>query len=139
MFNISRPFEIVEFITTKVFQSHHVAFIVSVECLETLTINRYSFDDIDSVVTMVTLLLLQSAGVTSPNTRSTTAAIDVISKDSLLDENDLYIKYKKLQKQLEFLQVELWIFVYFTLKIVQGGKLVQYAKLNCNSLDNLHG
>ena len=44
---------------------------------------------IDNVVTMVTLLLLQSAGVTSANTRSTTAASDVISKDSSLDENDL--------------------------------------------------
>ena len=50
---------------------------------------------------------LQSAGVTSPYTRSTTAASDSTSKDSSLDENDLYIKYKKLQKQLEFLQVEI--------------------------------
>ena len=53
------------------------------------------------------LSLLQSAGVTSPYTRSTTAASDVTSKDSSLDDNDLYIKYKKLQKQLEFLQVEI--------------------------------
>ena len=37
--------------------------------------------------------------------RSGTAASDVTCKDSSLDDNDLYIKYKKLQKQLEFLQV----------------------------------
>ena len=51
--------------------------------------------------------------MTSPYTRSTTAASDVTSKDSSLDENDLYIKYKKLQKQLEFLQVIEEIFLVF--------------------------
>ncbi|XP_065889647.1 26S proteasome regulatory subunit 6B-like [Dysidea avara] len=44
--------------------------------------------------------------VSPPHTRSGTAASDVACKDSSLDDNDLYIKYKKLQKQLEFLQVQ---------------------------------
>jgi len=85
---------------------------------------------------MVTLLLLQSAGVTSPNTRSTTAASDVTSKDSALDENDLYIKYKELQKQLEFLQVtinKLWFFVSCALQIAQGGKLLWCEEAYCTS------
>ena len=47
----------------------------------------------------------QSDVVSPPHTRSGTAASDVACKDSSLDDNDLYIKYKKLQKQLEFLQV----------------------------------
>ena len=54
---------------------------------------------------LIGYLSLQSGGVTSPHTRSTTAASDMATKDSSLDENDLYIKYKKLQRQLESLQV----------------------------------
>ena len=54
---------------------------------------------------LIGYLSLQSGGVTSPHTRSTTAASDMTTKDSSLDDNDLYIKYKKLQRQLESLQV----------------------------------
>ena len=57
---------------------------------------------------LIGCLSLQSGGVTSPHTRSTTAASDMTTKDSSLDDNDLYIKYKKLQRQLESLQVEIY-------------------------------
>ena len=47
--------------------------------------------------------------------------------------------WQTLGARIYVFDLYVYVSVYHILKIVQGGKLLQYAELNCNSLENFHG